>query len=114
MDNIEFDFDNTDYLFFILLEEHKVQIGIIELRKEKIRKLSEDQKEKFLKNIINLDYEVFNKLEQKINPRLLTRIVKYINKSIYFYCDTKVRKDLLIQNLKKISSDLTVVWRIKL
>lgn len=114
MDNIEFDFDNTDYLFFILLEEQKVQIGIIELKKEKIRKLSENEKEKFLKNIFNLDYEVFNKLKQKVNPRLLTRIEKYINKSIYFYCDAKVRKDLLIQNMKKISSDLTVVWRIKL
>lgn len=114
MDNVEFDFDNTDYLFFILLEEYKVQIGIIELKKEKIKKLPENEKEKFLKNIFNLDYEVFYKLEQTINPRLLTKIVKYINKSIYFYCDTDVRKDLLIQNLKKISSDLTVVWRIKL
>lgn len=114
MDDIEFDFDNTDYLFFILLEEQKVQIGIIELRKEKIRKLSENEKEKFLKNIFNLDYEVFNKLKQKVNPRLLTRIEKYINKSIYFYCDTKVRKDLLIQNMKKINTNPTVVWKVEL
>ena len=51
MEEIKFNFENKDYLFFIQLNENKINIGIIELDKTELIELSEFEKEKHLKNV---------------------------------------------------------------
>ena len=114
MKEIEFDFKNKEYLFFIRLEDKQAGIGVIELDKIPLVNISEYDKEKCLKNIFGLDYEVLEKLEQKVNPKLLVKVVNHINKSIYFHCDTEMSKNLLEENLKKIQYDINIIWKIKL
>jgi hypothetical protein len=61
-----------------------------------------------------LDYETIGKLEEKVNPKALVKIVNDINKSVYFYCDTEMRKNLLEQNLKNMNYVIEIKWKIEL
>ena len=112
MEEIEFNFVENDYIFFLKLND-ETTIGILEIEKEKTNKISEVEKEKYYKNVASLDYETLEKLEKQINPRTLVEIVKYINEAIYILCDTRERKEFLEQNLKK-NYKLKLVWKIKL
>lgn len=114
MKEIKFNFENKDYLFFILLDETKINIGIIELDKTELIELSEFEKEKHLKKILGLDYETLDKLEKKINPKSLGEIVKFINDSTFFYCDTEMRKNLLEQNSKNRNYEMQFLWKVEL
>ncbi len=51
MKEIKFNFENKDDLFFMLLDETRINIGIIELDKTELIELSEFEKEKHLKNV---------------------------------------------------------------
>lgn len=112
MENIEFDFENKEYLLYIRLDE-EAEIGVIEIENENIENITEIEKEKLLKNITNLDYDILYKLEQQVNPKGLVKIIKFINEAIYYYCDTKIKKEILEQNLKN-KYQINIVWKIKL
>lgn len=114
MKEIKFNFENKDYLFFIQLNENKINLGIIELDKTELVELSEFEKEKHLKNILGLDYETLDKLEKKINPKSLPKIIQFINDSIFFYCDTETRKNLLEQNSKNRDYEMQIAWKVEL
>lgn len=114
MISIKFDFNNKEYLLFFKQIEQKVEIGVITLNKEKLVNITELEKEKVLKNIVDLDYETLEKIENKVNPKALVEIVKFMNESRYCYCDTEIRKKLLEQNFKKYNYETEVVWKIEI
>lgn len=101
MKEIKFNFENKDYLFFIQLNDNKINLGIIELDKTELIELSEFEKEKHLKNILGLDYETLDKLEKKINPKSLREIVKFINNSTFFLLQYRNEKELIRTKYKK-------------
>lgn len=114
MEDIKFDFNNMEYIFFIKIDEKDLNIGIIEIDKVETITLNEIEKEKYINNIISMDYDILYKMEKKINPKTLVRIIKYMNESTYIYCDKKERKDFLEQNIKRNNYKIKVVWKIKI
>lgn len=112
MEGIKFNFIENNYIFYLKLNE-EATIGILEIEKEKTKYITEYEKERYYKNIDGLDYETLDKLEKKVNPKDLVKIVNYINEAIYIMCDTKERKDFLEQNLKR-NYKPKVIWKIKL
>ena len=114
MENIEFDFKRKEYLLFLQLKEKNVNIGVIMLDKEKLVKTNELTKEKYLKNVIDLDYDRLERIEEKVNPRALVKIVQFIEKSYYFYCDTETRKNILEENLEKYNCNNKIIWKLEL
>lgn len=89
MENIEFNFKSFDYLFFLELQGKQLNVGIIEVDKKEMKEISDREKELFISNIVDIDYEVLYKLEINVNPRGLVEIIKFINRATYLYCDTK-------------------------
>lgn len=112
MENINFDFENKEYLFFIKLVETVAHVGIIEL--EKISKtINEQEKFMYFRNIAELDYETLQKLENCVNPHSLVKIVEYVNTAVCIHCDTKEKKKSIEQNLQK-HYKIQISWKVAL
>lgn len=114
MESIEFDFKNFDYLFFMELKEKQLNVGIIEVDKKELKDISDREKELYISHIVDIDYDVLYKMETNINPRSLVEIIKFINKSVYIYCDTKKAKDFLFYNIYKKVYDIKLQFKIKI
>lgn len=114
MENIEFNFKNFDYLFFMELKEKQLSLGIIEVDKKELKDISDREKELFISNIADVDYETLYKLETNVNPRALIEIIKFINKTVYIYCDSKQTKDFLFHNFNKNDYDIKLQFKIKI
>lgn len=112
MENVEFDFEKYEYLYFIKLNEMKVSMGIIEM--DKMEDKSDNEKELYIKNIANLNYNVLNKIENKVYPKNLIKIIQFVEESIYVHCDTKQRKEFLEQNFIKNNFNIMYEWKIKI
>lgn len=114
MENIEFNFKNFDYLFFMELKEKQLNVGIIEVDKKEFKGISDREKELYISHIVDIDYEVLYKLETNVNPRSLVEIIKFINRATYLYCDTKQTKDFLFHNLNKNDYEIKLQFKIKI
>lgn len=114
MENVEFNFKEFDYLFFMELKEKELNVGIIEVDKKELKDISDREKELRLKHIASIDYDVLYKMETNINPKSLVKIIKFINKSVYIYCDTKQTKDFLFHNFEKNDYDINLQFKIKI
>lgn len=110
MENVEFDFEKYEYLYFIKLNENEVSMGIIEM--DKMEDKSNNEKELYINNIVNLNYNVLNKIENKVYHKNLIKIIQFIEESIYVHCDTKQRKEFLEQNFKKNNFSIMYKWKI--
>ncbi len=114
MERVEFDFKRFNYLFFLELQEKQLNVGIIEVDKDEVKDISDREKELYLKNIINIDDDVLYKMESNINPRGLVNIIKFINKSVYLFCESKHTKDFLFQNFNKSDYEIKLKFKIRI
>ena len=112
MKNVEFNFEKYEYLFFIKLNEKEVDVGIIEI--DRIEDRSDNEKGLYIKDITNLNYNILNKLENKVYPKNLIKIIQFIEESTYIHCDTKQRKEFLEQNFRKNDYSIKYEWKIKI
>lgn len=114
MERVEFDFKRFNYLFFLELQGRQLNVGIIEVNKNEVKDISDREKELYLKNIGNVDYDILYKMETNINSRSLVDIIKFINKSVYLFCETKHTKNFLFQNFNKSNFEIELKFKIRI